>query len=407
MIALAPGRALSPALWIVWITMVEGHTGGWASLGSRAAALAMLALAVVPASAGAMPVVGGAAVAPQRIAIVVFENKDYDNSLDPTDRRFVVSNPAAPYINQTVIPESLSLVPTPFGCDHPPAMLRAWQSRRADPACFSRIGTTSASASGRLRPSIRGWTTGTDSNVRDRSFPSRLNPQQPEGGIVGCTPGHNDTSGPVYDLFGYMEATGVPFDAYQEDYPGGPTDCSTLQYSDGAAADPMFYARKHSPLLLTWSQAPDALVVNDGPGGAEDFSPPAAPTPAACKEHVRDFPGNVPNATTQAQRNFTGNEQFGRVTFVVPSMCHSGHDSNRVCLGSDTDGRGGIEGIDRWLELNLDGLRRDVGRNGVVILTFDEDHTADGAGVVAPMYTGIVPGISPGWSARCARGPRL
>ena len=59
-------------------------------------------------------------------------------------------------------------------------------------------------------------------------------------------------------------------DAYQEDYPGGPTDCSTLQYSDGAAADPMFYARKHSPLLLTWSQAPDALVVNDGPGGAED-----------------------------------------------------------------------------------------------------------------------------------------
>ena len=89
-------------------------------MGSRAAALAMLALAVVPASAGAMPVVGGAAVAPQRIAIVVFENKDYDNSLDPTDRRFVVSNPAAPYINQTVIPESLSLVPTPLGCYHPP-----------------------------------------------------------------------------------------------------------------------------------------------------------------------------------------------------------------------------------------------------------------------------------------------
>ena len=216
-------------------------------------------------------------------------------------------------------------------------------------------------------PEYSWMVTGTDSNVRDRSFPSRLNPQQPEGGIVGCTPGHNDTSGPVYDLFGYMEATGVPFDAYQEDYPGGPTDCSTLQYSDGAAADPMFYARKHSPLLLTWSQAPDALVVNDGPGGAEDFSPPAAPTPAACKEHVRDFPGNVPNATTQAQRNFTGNEQFGRVTFVVPSMCHSGHDSNRVCLGSDTDGRGGIEEIDRWLELNLDGLRRDVGRNAPTI----------------------------------------
>ena len=40
----------------------------------------------------------------------------------------------------------------------------------------------------------------------------------------------------------------------------------------------MFYARKHSPLLLTWSQSPDALVVNDGPGGADDLSPPSAPT---------------------------------------------------------------------------------------------------------------------------------
>ena len=46
----------------------------------------------------------------------------------------------------------------------------------------------------------------TDANVRDRSFPDSLNPGKPEGGIVGYAPGHNDTSGPVYDLFGYMEA---------------------------------------------------------------------------------------------------------------------------------------------------------------------------------------------------------
>ena len=230
-------------------------------------------------------------------------------------------------------------------------------------------------------------------------MPSRApSPGKPEGGIVGYAPGHNDTSGPVYDLFGYMEANSVGFQVYQEDYPGGSLDCSTAQYSDVAdntAGTPMFYARKHSPLLLTWSQSPDALVVNDGPGGAEDFSPATQPSPAACEARVHDFPGNVPNATTQVQRNFTGDERFGRVTFVVPSMCHSGHDSDRVCLGGTGDARGGMEGIDRWLEVNLDGLRRDVGQDGVVIVTFDENHTSDGAGIVAPMYTGIVPGLGP------------
>lgn len=193
--------------------MVEGHTGGWASLGSRAAALAMLALAVFPPSAGAMPVVGGAAVAPQRIAIVVFENKDYDNSLDPTDRRFVVSNPAAPYINQTVIPESLSLVPTPFGCDHPAGDAAGVAVKACRSGMFQSYRNDLGFRVRASAPEYSWMVTGTDSNVRDRSFPSRLNPQQPEGGIVGYTPGHNDTAGPVYDLFGYMEATGVPFDA--------------------------------------------------------------------------------------------------------------------------------------------------------------------------------------------------
>jgi hypothetical protein len=238
---------------------------------------------------------------------------------------------------------------------------------------------------------------GTDANVRDGAFPSALNHGRPEGGIVGYTPGHNDTSGPVYDLFGYMEANSVGFQVYQEDYRGDSTHCSTERFSDessgGSGGLPSFYARKHSPLLLTWSQSPDALVVNDGPGGAEDLSPATQPSPAACEAHVHNFPGNVPNATTRVQQNFTGDEQFGRVTFVVPSMCHSGHNSDRVCQGSDGDGRGGVEGIDRWLEVNLDGIRRDVGENGVVILTFDENHTADGAGVVAPLYTGIVAGL--------------
>jgi hypothetical protein len=377
--------------------MGERHTGGRAWRALRAVALVLLAAVVLPASAGAAPPSMGTAVSPTRIAIVVFENKDYDNSLDLTDSRYVVGNPAAPYINGTIIPESLSLVPTPAGCDHPagdaagvavkPCRSGMFQSYRNDLGFRIR-----ASA-----PEYAWIVMGTDANVRDGDFPSHLNAGEPQGGIVGYAPGHNDTSGPIYDLFGYMEAGGVPFQDYQEDYTGGPAACSTDRFSenvDRSVAPPMFYARKHSPLLLTWSQSPDALVVNDGPGGAEDLTPATQPSPAACEAHVRDFPGNTPNATTAAQRNFTGDEPFGRINFVVPSMCHSGHNSDRACGGTAGDPRGGMEGADRWLELNLDGLRRDVGPNGVVIVTFDEDHTADGLGVVAPMFTAIVPGLA-------------
>jgi hypothetical protein len=35
-----------------------------------------------------------------------------------------------------------------------------------------------------------------------------------------------------------------------------------------------------------------------------------------------------------------------------------------------------------------------VGRNGVVVVTFDEDHSADGAGIVSPLFTAIVPGTN-------------
>jgi hypothetical protein len=378
--------------------MVTGHTGGrrsWRSLCAWAVAAA--ACGALPAPAGAAPAAAGPVIAPGKIAIVVFENKDYDGSFGRSGSLYVVGNADAPYINGTVIPESLSLVPTPAGCDHPagdtagiavkPCRSGMFQSYRNDLGFRIR-----ASA-----PEYAWMVMGTDANVRDGDFPSGLNNGLPEGGIVGYVPGPNDTSGPVYDLFGYMEANAVPFEAFQEDYPGSSSSCSTDRFSvipDRSAGIPMFYARKHSPLLLTWSQSPDALVVNDGPGGAPDLSPATQPSPAACEAHVRDFPGNTPNSTTAVQRNFTGSETFGRVNFIVPSMCHSGHNSDRACGGGPGDPRGGTAGMDRWLELNLDGLRQDVGRNGVVVVTFDEDHSADGAGIVSPLFTAIVPGTN-------------
>jgi hypothetical protein len=408
MIAAAPGRALSAVLCIVCFAMGEGHTGGRAWSAVRVALLAVLASVALPASAAATPAVTGATISPQRIAVVVFENKDYDNSLDPRDTRYIVENPAAPYINNTIIPESLSLVPTPVGCDHPAGDVPGVAMRACRSGMFQSYRNDLGFRIRASAPEYAWIVMGTDANVRDGDFPSGLNAGEPEGGIVGYVPGHNDTSRPIYDLFGHMEANAVPFEVYQEDYLGGQTACSTDRFSDitdRSAGMPMFYARKHSPLLLTWSQSPDARVVNDGPGGATDYSPATQPSPAACEAHVRDFPANVPNATTAVVRNFTGNEAFGRINFVVPSMCHSGHNSDRSCGGSAGDPRGGTEGIDRWLQENLDGLRRDVGRNGVVIITFDEDHTADGAGVVAPMFTAIVPGLTAGGTTGVLAAP--
>jgi hypothetical protein len=112
----------------------------------------------------------------------------------------------------------------------------------------------------------------------------------------------------------------------------------------------MFYARKHSPLLLTWSQSPDALCERRPPA-ARQTQPGDPASAAACEAHVRELPGNTPNSTTAVQRNFTGGETFGRVNFIVPSMCHSGHNSDRACGGGPGDPRGGTAGMDRWLEL--------------------------------------------------------
>jgi len=169
-------------------------------------ALVLLAAVALPASAGAAPPSTGAAISPTRIAIVVFENKDYDNSLDLTDSRYVVGNPAAPYINGTIIPESLSLVPTPGGCDHPAGDTAGAAVKPCRSGMFQSYRNELGFRIRASAPEYAWIAMGTDANVRDGDFPSQLNAGAPEGGIVGYTPGHNDTSGPIYDLFGYMEA---------------------------------------------------------------------------------------------------------------------------------------------------------------------------------------------------------
>ena len=88
--------------------MVTGHTGGrrsWRSLCAWAVAAA--ACGALPASAGAAPAAAGPVIAPGKIAIVVFENKDYDGSFGRSGSLYVVGNADAPYINNTVIPSNL------------------------------------------------------------------------------------------------------------------------------------------------------------------------------------------------------------------------------------------------------------------------------------------------------------
>ena len=184
--------------------MVEGHTGGRASWRLRAALLAAVGTVAL---LGPAAVAGGTSVAPQRVAIVVFENKDYDASLDATGTGYVVGDDAAPYIN-TVVDPRVALARADPGRLRPSRRRAGGHRRyaRAPRACSSPTETRRGFRTGASAPEYAWMVQATDANVRDRSFPDSLNPGKPEGGIVGYAPGHNDTSGPVYDLFGYMEA---------------------------------------------------------------------------------------------------------------------------------------------------------------------------------------------------------
>ena len=182
--------------------------------------------------------------------------------------------------------------------------------------------------------------------------------------------------------------------------PGGDaTSCSTRQFSDlpnGSQDQSMFYARKHSPLLLTWSQSPDALVVNDGPGGAEDLTPGVRSDRRRVPAHVHDF-RTTPRTR---QRRSCGTSPATSRSDASRSSCRGcatqAMTRTRTVSGPTPTRAVGRRGSIGGSSCNLDGLRRDVGRNGVVIVTFDEDHTSDGAGVVAPVFTAIVPGLGAG-----------
>jgi len=306
--------------------------------------------------------------APTKIAVILEENKDYT--------QIVGASSAAPYINGAAGPLSLAanIAPNTTTCTHVTGEAGTDAGTACTSGMFPSYRGTSGFRDNSSAPEYAFLSMGTDADIRDTKLPS-------DGTGRGYSP-LGDTSNPVYNLFDYAAAHSKTVIVYAEDYLGSSSSCSTAQWSDGGAVH-NFYARKHNAFLLTWNQTPDAAVT---PGE----TPASVPSDASCRANMRDFPGNTPNATVDVQTNFTGSESFGDVTLITPSMCHDGHNGDATC-GTN---KGGVEATDAWLSANLDGVRKDVGPTGVVIVAWDEDSSdCDGTGHCIPMPTWVMPGL--------------
>lgn len=335
---------------------------------------------------------------PDKVAVIIAENQDWNG---------VIGAANAPYINGLIgaTKGGLSIDPSPSNCNYPTA---DGAGTTGTVACTAgmfqsfRKGTTAKLTSGSA-PEYAWLSMGSDANIRDGTFPCGVWPDpnttctagtftatNPEKGIAGYEPGHFDITPPTnYDVFDLTSA-----DSYAEDYLGSSSACDISKWSDTSHN---FYARKHNTLLLSWNQSPDGFPAYTK--SSVQYSPSSSPSDAYCKAHMLDFPNNTPNATTEVATNFAGTETFGKITMIQPSMCHMGHNGVTACRGGTTgcvtlSACGGVPGFDRWLSMNLPGIQKDVGQNGVVIITYDEDQNADGNGFAPPVPTIVVPGTN-------------
>ena len=351
---------------------------------TRLARIALLPAALAAMAAAPGPA-AGASGTPARLALVVMENRPYSTVAKKS-----------PYIDATIKAEGISIVPSPAGCNYPAGDPQGTGTVACSAGMFQSYRDAAGYRTKTSGPEYAFMAMGSDANVLDGKFPNSLNTASSiNAGVVGYTPG---TPTAIYNVFDAAEAGGVPFTVYAEDYPGSVTACSTAKYSDGLAKS-NFYARRHNPILLTWDQTPDARVT-------AGITPPTQPSPAACEAHMADFPGNTPNASTAVVQNFSGSEVFGPLTIIIPSMCHSGHNTEAVC----GTGQGGVLGADNWLRANFQAIRQDVGQSGVVVLAWDEAGPGvDGNGKVPPMALFVVPGTdalgTPGTLAGCGAPP--
>lgn len=350
----------------------------------RIARIALLP-AVLAAVAAASGPADAATAAPAKLALVVMENKPYSTVAKKS-----------PYVDSTIKAEGISIVPSPAGCDYPAGDPQGTGTVACTAGMFQSFRNAAGYRTKTSGPEYAFMSMGSDANVLDGKFPNSLNTVSGiNAGVVGYAAAAPTAT---YNVFDAAEAGGVAFTVYAEDYPGSATACSTVKFSDGLPKS-NFYARRHNPFLLTWDQTPDARVT-------AGITPATPPSPTACQAHMSDFPGNTPNASTAVVQNFSGTEGFGPLTIIIPSMCHSGHNTESLC----GTGQGGMPGADNWLRANFQAIRQDVGPTGVVVLAWDEAGPGvDGSGKVPPMALLIVPGTdaqgTPGTLAGCASPP--
>jgi len=370
----------------------------------RLALLAVLVAAVATVMGGFhewTPPAHAATQAPSKLAVIVLENKTYVQTQKVSDG--TDPSKAAPWINSAMEPDAWSSVPTPSGCNYPSTQASAGTGTSPCTAgmfnsyrCTTGYKTCPGGnfLSGGSAPEYAFLSMASDANVRDGKFPYSTGDTGTNGNIVGytpntaCTPisGSNGecASGSTYNVFDYMDAHSVTWKAYAEDYGGTTSTCDVKTFNPANTSN--FYARRHVAPMETWDIVPDAKQI--GPMAS-------APKPdgSSCKANVANFPNNTPGSSTAVATNFDGTQTFPHVTYIFPSMCHMGHNDNGTCGGTSTDFRGNMRGIDRWLQLNLPGIRKDVGQDGAVIVTFDEaGASVDESGKAPPTATWILPG---------------
>jgi hypothetical protein len=289
---------------------------------------------------------------PSTVAIVIMEDKD---ACSPTDG--VLEACAGgfaskmPYLNGTIVTEGITLIDMHEGISGLPCM------NGSQPGCYFLTGRA--------------------------NYPELFS-----GDLCNM----NCVKSTSPNLFKQMGNSG--FKVYAEDW-SSTADQSSPRCQVGLAPPQGYgYSRLHNPATF-WAGS----CIWHGAGRT-----------------VFNFP-NVPDGTIVNRQGpfkaFQGSETFAKLDVIVPSLCHDQHDktcpsgtTNRTNAWGVIDTRDCNEGHspgyivndpimggDLWLCRNFEGIRRDVGSGGVVILTWDEDTNKRGYTNTGDTAQGTIPSV--------------
>lgn len=316
------------------------------------ACLAISALLTVGLAAGTAASAPSASQVPTRVAVVLMEDKD---ACSPTLGLLAVCGGGQaslmPYLNRTIVHEGVTFTQMHEGITG----LSCHDGHQ--PGCYYLTGKA--------------------------NYPLIFSGALCNNGCLGST---------SPNLFGQMGDRG--FKVFEEDWSntsGKPTPRCEIKF---APPQGYAYSRLHNPATFwvgacRWREQPKTIF---------------------------NFPNEPPGAMANSQGPFPafrGQESFARLDVIVPSMCHDQHDpacptgtTNATSAwgvtgtGPCTEGHGhgwvvdnSITAGDLWLCRNFEGIRKDVGSDGVVILTWDENADKKGYTPGGNTAQGLVPTV--------------